>query len=172
MWCLLLNKVLDKENLKLCNDTLCALDITCVLCRENIVSINHLFAKCPVSKSIWENLHPSIPRPHHSRSLCEWFRWKANNQNKKFASFFTWYTWKMRNLYIFSYNPIHLQATANKFVIKMWKSHSLWLMLSNNQCLLQVLQLRLSSPSIGLYEAKFWWGLKWEYSVCKSGRYN
>ena len=114
MWRLLLNKLPVKENLKHCNEALCALDITCVLCWETIVSTNHLFAKCHVSKSIWENLHPSIPRPHHSRSFYEWFRWKANNQNKKFASFLTWYTWKMRNLYILSYSQIHPQATLNK----------------------------------------------------------
>lgn len=73
-----------------------------IFCRTQEETVEHLFASCPVTVTIWNSLPSSIEKPTNCCSLPSWFWQKANMQDRKAGTFLSWYIWKMRNNY--SYN--------------------------------------------------------------------
>lgn len=74
---------------------------TCVMCNRDKELVEHLFACCPITVSIWNLLPRSIPQPSNHRTLMYLFRYAASTHNRRVGDLISWHMWKMINAYVF-----------------------------------------------------------------------
>lgn len=127
LWLLIRQRVLTQTNLQRRGFALAS---QCLLCKESVEDIEHLFCRCPVTSQVWDYFRPSqdaSSRGTVGEILLNWCPQNSSLHGTLIRSFIphalVWLLWKERNARCFDEEGITVQQLISRIKECVWGWH-------------------------------------------------